>query len=179
MHHFPSLDSLGPRICICGPSNAGKSTLAAALGRKLGRPVVHLDQLHHQPNTNWVPRPREEFEKLHDAAILGDSWVMEGNYSGLYPRRMARASSIILLGDNRWANFRRYLRRTIFQKNRVGNLEGAQDSIKWVMVNWILFHQPKRRSRDIRLLKSYDLPMIKLDSMRELNALYSAWGLSR
>jgi len=47
------------------------------------------------------------------------------------------------------------------------------------MVNWILVHQPKRRSREIKLLKSYGLPMIKLDSMRELNALYSAWGLTR
>lgn len=179
MQPFPPLESMGPRICICGPSNAGKSTLAAAIGNKLGRPVVHLDQLHHQPNTNWVPRPREEFEKLHDAAILGDSWVMEGNYSGLFPKRMARASSIILLGSDRWSAFARYLRRTIFQKDRAGNLAGAQDSIKWNMVYWIMIRQPSRREIDIERLERYDLPLIKMSSIRELNALYSAWGLTR
>jgi adenylate kinase family enzyme len=30
------LSELGPRICIMGPSNSGKSMLAAAVGRKLG-----------------------------------------------------------------------------------------------------------------------------------------------
>ena len=179
MHHFPSLESLGPRICICGPSNAGKSTLAAALGRKLGRPVVHLDQLHHQPNTNWVPRPREEFEKLHDAAILGDSWVMEGNYSGLYPRRMARASSIILLGDNRWANLRRYVVRTLFQRHRAGDLEGNADSIKWLMVRWILFNSQRSLRRYREMLPRAGRPYLERRNMRELNRLYAAWGLAR
>jgi len=37
------LASLGARIVILGPSNAGKSTLAVALSHKLGVPAVHLD----------------------------------------------------------------------------------------------------------------------------------------
>ena len=31
--HQMDLDDLGARICILGPSNSGKSTLAAAIGR--------------------------------------------------------------------------------------------------------------------------------------------------
>ncbi|UIE43486.1 hypothetical protein KOJCDNHJ_01371 [Xanthomonas citri pv. punicae] len=51
------LDDLGPRICILGPSNSGKSTLAQAIAQARGCVPVHLDQLHHLPNTAWIPRP--------------------------------------------------------------------------------------------------------------------------
>lgn len=59
------LATLGPRLCIIGPSNSGKSTLAAAIGRRRDLPVVHLDQLHHRPGSQWQARPREEFVALH------------------------------------------------------------------------------------------------------------------
>lgn len=49
---------LGDRICILGPSNSGKSTLADAIARKRGLEPIHLDLLHHLPNTDWEPRPR-------------------------------------------------------------------------------------------------------------------------
>src|SRR5690349_4838405 len=101
---IPPLDDFGRRIMICGPSNSGKSTLAAALGRKLGIDVVHLDLLRHLPNTNWVQRPDDEFARLHDEAIRGAGWAMDGNYSRLMPGRRERATGIILLSDNRWAN---------------------------------------------------------------------------
>lgn len=51
------LEDLGQRICILGPSNSGKSTLASAIGRKCGLTVIHLDQLYHRPGTDWEPRP--------------------------------------------------------------------------------------------------------------------------
>jgi adenylate kinase family enzyme len=90
------LSELGERICILGPSNSGKSTLADAIGRKRGLKVVHLDQLHHLPNTDWKMRPAREFLALHDEAIAGDQWVIDGNYSKCFPQRFQRATGIIL-----------------------------------------------------------------------------------
>ena len=98
MHPLPSLAELGQRIMVNGPSNAGKSTLADAMARKLGIPVVHLDRFSHQEEGNWVPRPKPEFHALHDAAIAGDAWVMDGNYSELMPRRFARATGVVVIG---------------------------------------------------------------------------------
>ncbi|WP_246847969.1 hypothetical protein [Sphingomonas beigongshangi] len=92
-----TLDDLGPRVVLMGPSNAGKSTLARAIGRTRKMPVVHLDLLHHLPGTDWVPRAPEAFVRLHDAAIQQDRWEMEGNYTRLLPQRLARASGLILL----------------------------------------------------------------------------------
>ena len=177
---LPPLAALGDRIMICGPSNAGKSTLAVALGRKLDVEAFHLDLFRHLPDTDWVQRSDEEFAALHDAAIGKERWVMDGNYSALMPQRMARATGIILLGDGRWANFARYLNRTLFEKrSRPGSLAGDKDSIKWEMVRWILMIQPKRRARDQERVRGAGLPLVELGSMGELKQLYGAWGLER
>lgn len=176
---LPSIDALGSRIMICGPSSAGKSTLAVALGRKLDVAAFHVDRFRHLPGTDWVQRPDDEFTALHDAAILEDRWVMDGNYSMLMPQRIARATGIIWVDGSRWANFRRYLWRTLFQPSRAGNLEGGKDSIKWEMVRWILVVQPTRRAPSVERLRATGLPLIELTSMRELEALYQAWDLRR
>jgi adenylate kinase family enzyme len=176
---FPALESLGNRIMICGPSNAGKSTLAVAIGRKLALPVTHLDRFQHLPNTDWVERPKQEYNRLHDAAILEDAWVMDGNYSGSIPQRLARATGIILLHDNRWANFARFLRRTLFQPDRPGNLEGARDSIKWEMIHWILVVSPPRLAGYPAIVEASGLPHVETHGMAALNRLYAEWGLSR
>jgi adenylate kinase family enzyme len=180
MGEFPALASMGERIMICGPSNAGKSTLCVALASKLGAEAFHVDRFRHLPGTNWVQRGDEEFHALHDEAITHERWVMDGNYSALFPQRMARATGIIMLGGDRWANFARYLRRTLFEKSgRAGSLAGDKDSIKWEMVRWILFVQPKNRARDVARMQASGLPLVQLESMPELQRLYAEWGLRR
>jgi adenylate kinase family enzyme len=45
-------DSPGQRIAIIGPSNSGKSTLAATMSIALSLPLLHLDQIAHRPTTH-------------------------------------------------------------------------------------------------------------------------------
>lgn len=58
------LSDLGDRICILGPSNSGKSTLADAIARKRGLTPIHLDLLFHLPNTVVGPGDQEMFSGL-------------------------------------------------------------------------------------------------------------------
>jgi adenylate kinase family enzyme len=182
---LPPLDAFGRRIMICGPSNSGKSTnsgkwtLAVALGQRLGVPAIHLDRFYHLPNTNWVKRQPDEFTRLHDEAILGDAWVIEGNDSRLFPQRLARATGIILLADNRWANYVRYVRRTLFQRDRPGGLPGAKDSLKWNMADWILVASPASLRRYQEDLPKAGRAFVEVHGMRELKKLYAAWTLQR
>ena len=174
------LGELGPRIMVCGPSNAGKSTLAVALAAKLGCEAFHVDLFRHLPDTDWVQRSDEAFAQLHNAAIEAENWVMDGNYSGLMPQRIARATGIILLGDSRWANLGRYLRRTLFEKrSRPGSLAGDKDSLKWEMIRWVLVNSPKNLARLRETLPMAGRPFVECRSMAEVNGLYAAWGLSR
>jgi adenylate kinase family enzyme len=159
-----TLDDLGPRICIMGPSGSGKSTLAQAIARHCGLSPVHLDQLHHLPNTDWVPRPAQEFAALHDAAILGEGWVMEGNYSRLLPQRLGRATGFILLDVDVALGLYRYIRRCWFERDRHGALEGGRDSVKWGMIRHIATTTLANRRRYRHQFDALGLPKVRLAS---------------
>lgn len=174
-----SLSVLGPRICILGPSNSGKSTLADAIGRKAGLQVVHLDQLHHMPGTHWMPRPTEEFHALHDGAIMQDHWVIEGNYSSCMPSRFARASGVILLDVSTARSLGRYLRRTWFERGRIGGLENAGERVTWEMIRYIAFSSSGKRKNYAALVERLMLPCVFASSSAAIHRLYTAWSLER
>jgi adenylate kinase family enzyme len=173
------LSALGPRICILGPSNSGKSTLAVAIGRKLGIDAVHLDQLHHMPHSDWQPRPAEEFLALHDEAIKGRQWVMEGNYSACMPQRFERSTGVILLDVSTPTSLFRYMRRTLVESDRVGALEGGRDRLKWSMIHYIALVTPAHRRRYADIYRRISLPKRCLPSLRAIRNCYEEWGLER
>jgi adenylate kinase family enzyme len=162
-----------------GPSNSGKSTLAAAIARARGLPLIHLDQLYHQPNTDWQPRPEVEFIALHDAAIAEACWVMEGNYSRCLPQRLARATGVILLDTTTAVSLLRYFRRTWFEAGRHGGLEGGRDSIKWMMIHHITMVTPGNRRRYRRMFEGIALPKVRLATGGEIARFYREEGLAR
>ena len=174
-----TLAEFGCRICIFGPSSSGKSTLAMAIGRSRGLPVVHLDQLHHQPGTDWQPRPLEEFIVLHDEAIAGESWEIEGNYSQCVPQRLNRATGVILLDVPATTSLLRYLRRSWFERDRHGPLEGGRDSVKWLMIRHIIVATPLSRKRYAAMFDQIGLPKVKLASARDLRNFSCAEKLQR
>ena len=173
------LDELGPRICIMGPSNSGKSTLAQVIAQARGLAVVHLDQLHHLPNTDWIPRPADEFAALHDAAIIGELWVIEGNYARLLPQRLARATGFILLDVPTSTSLYRYLRRCWFERDRRGALEGGRDSVTWDMIRHICVATRANRRRYRDMIDGISLPKVQIHSTKALAAFYHFNGLKR
>jgi adenylate kinase family enzyme len=174
-----TLDELGTRICIMGPSNSGKSTLAVAISRARTLVPIHLDQLHHLPHTDWVPRPADEFAALHDAAIMGPHWVIDGNYSRLLPQRLRRATGFVLLDVPTVVSLYRYIRRCWFERDRRGALEGGRDSVKWDVIRHITVATRANRNRYEQMFSNIRLPKVRLDSTRALAEFYCVNGLSR
>ncbi|PPV05866.1 AAA domain [Xanthomonas bromi] len=166
------LQDLGPRLCILGPSNSGKSTLAQAVARKRGCSCVHLDRLHHLPNTAWRPRPRQDFFALHDAAIAEQQWVMDGNYLGCLSQRLARATGIVLLGIPVTTSLVRYLRRTWFEQHRCGGLDGAKEQVRWEMLRHIAVTERRKRTDLASLLERSSLPKIALLTVPAIDRFY-------
>lgn len=177
---YPPLAALGRRICILGPSNSGKSTLTHALAQNLDVPSVHLDVLRHIPNTAWEPRPLEEFVAAHDAAITGEGWVIDGNYSVGLPQRLERATGVIWIDPPLWGCIGRYLKRC-FQKpdKRFGRLDGATREFSFELIHYTLTQYPKKKPKYAAMIAARPaLPFIYLASMKHLNALYAAWELA-
>ncbi|MDW8845016.1 AAA family ATPase [Erwinia sp. MMLR14_017] len=172
-----SLEELGPRICIMGPSNSGKSTLADAISRKTALPVVHLDLLHHLPDTNWVPRGHAEFLRLHADAVSQERWVMEGNYTKCATERLARATGLILLDVPVTVGLLRYIRRCYSSTPRIGGLRTGRENVTWEMIKYITLVAPENRLHHKRVYDQVRLPKLLLKSPHDVEACFQRWGL--
>lgn len=174
-----TLEKLGSRICILGPSNSGKSTLADAIARTKGLRAIHLDRLGHLPNTAWQVRPHDEFKALHDEAVLDDRWVIDGNYSRCLPQRLERTTGIIRLEISTSKSLLRYFRRCLFERSRIGGLAGAPDRIGWTMLHHIVITSRRNRERNEAQFSAVTLPKIRLATPRAVTEFYEREGLSR
>lgn len=174
-----TLAELGPRICIMGPSNSGKSTLAVAIGDAKGLEVVHLDRLRHLEGEYWALRPDDEFAELHQAAIDQDKWVMEGNYSRLLPQRLARATGFILMDVPVATSLLRYIGRTLGYTERYGALSGVQDRLSGKMIYHLLTTAQKNRRSYKDRFAQLDMPKVLLDRPSKLDRFYQANQLPR
>lgn len=174
------LTQLGERICIMGPSNSGKSTLAQKLGKKLNVPVCHLDQLAHVTGTNWVPRANIDWVDEHDTFIKQDRWIMEGNYSFSMPQRFARATTLIWLDFGIWGCIIRYIGRSLKNDpNRPGRLADATQDFSFTLIHYMLFTYPQKRLKSKAIIEQSGVPLLRITSVKELNRYYQRWGLKR
>jgi adenylate kinase family enzyme len=160
-------------MVVLGASGNGKTTVARTLAAQLGVPHVELDALHHGPN--WTEPPVEEFRRRVAAALEGDDWVADGDYSSkLGDFVLERAETVVWLDQPLalilWRLWRRTygrIRRREELWNR--NLEswrsafwGRESLFAWT----IRTHFRKRRTLPERLARHPHLEVVRLRSPR-------------
>ena len=133
------------RVLVLGCPGAGKSTLARSLGEALSLPLVHLDKLWWK--SGWVNRTEGEFDALLDAVLLGEEWVIDGNYLRTLPRRLERCDAVVLLDYPRRVCLLRALRRILSWRGRTRPDMAADcpERLDGEFVRWIWeFHRTQR-----------------------------------
>lgn len=171
----PARAALGTRVVVLGLAGAGKSTLAAALARALDAPHIEMDALFWGPN--WTETPREVLRERVTAAIAGDAWVVDGNYSTTRDLIWPRATAIIWLDYALPFVFARLLRRTVGRGVRGVTLWNGNRERLWPhfltrdsLFVWIVQQWPKHQ-REYPLIPSMpeaaNARFIRLRSARE------------
>ncbi|WP_191385244.1 AAA family ATPase [uncultured Flavonifractor sp.] len=133
------------RVLVLGCPGAGKSTLARSLGEALSLPVVHLDKLWWK--SGWINRTEGEFDALLDTVLLGEEWVIDGNYLRTLPRRLERCDAVVLLDYPRQVCLFRALRRILSWRGRTRPDMAADcpERLDGEFVRWIWeFHRTQR-----------------------------------
>ena len=125
------------RILILGCAGTGKSTLAVALGRKLGLPVIHLDA--HFWHAGWVETPKAEWPAKVAALVQGDRWVMDGNYASTLAERLAACDTVVFLDRHRLVCLYRVLVRCLkfLGRTRPDMPENCPEKVDWEFLCWI------------------------------------------
>ena len=110
------------RIYVIGVTGSGKTTLARQLAHHLGCPQVELDALVWGPQ--WQLAPDALFLERLTAALVGDDWVVDGNYSRVRDLIWARVELVVWLDYplvmNLWRLLRRSIRRIVSQEELWG-----------------------------------------------------------
>jgi adenylate kinase family enzyme len=115
--------------------------------------VVHLDQLFWRPG--WVSISKDEFDRVHEAALAEEKWIMDGNFDRTIPRRLERCDTVIYLDFSRFACLMGVLKRvlTTYGKVRPDMGEGCPERIDLDFLKWVWNFNKNKRERNYRLLK--------------------------
>ena len=161
------------RVLIIGSGGAGKSTVATALGARLGLPVIHLDA--HYWHAGWVGTPSDEWHRRVAALVAGDVWIMDGNYGGTMDQRLAACDTVIFLDLPRTLCLWRIVRRALRYAGRArpDMTPGCPERLTWEFAWWVWTYPSRRRPGILERLAT--LPsatrVVRLASVREVAAL--------
>jgi len=123
------------RVAIVGSGGAGKTTFANELGRRTGLPVLHLDHLYWRPG--WVETPEDEWRRRQRDHLVGDQWIVDGNYAGTYDLRLPFSDTIIVLAPSRWVCTFRALRRCLRHHGRAVQSPGCPERVDLSFLWWV------------------------------------------
>ena len=83
------------KIIVLGCSGSGKSTFAVQLHNITGLPLYHLDNIWWKPDRTHISR--EKFDRKLDELVNLDSWIIDGDYSRTYEKRIAACDTVFFL----------------------------------------------------------------------------------
>lgn len=155
------------RIAIIGCGGSGKTYLANQLAAHLDLRLTHLDALYY--DADWNPLPADEFAELQEKLVTEDRWLIEGNYAGTLPIRLARADTVIFLDLPALTCLSGILQRRWRYRGGQHDKDGVYDRITWNFVRYIWGYRKSMRPRVRALLDEHGrhATLVTLTSRRQ------------
>ena len=154
---------------MVGCGGAGKSTFACELGAFTSLPVIHLDRFYWRPR--WVPTPSEAWKVQLAELVRRDEWIMDGNYTGTLPERVAVADGIVFFDINRVMCVAGVVQRFLGHRFRLrADLpEGCAERLSWEFLRWIWDFPRKFRPAVLAALqqRGADVPLVTIRTRAE------------
>lgn len=137
-------------------SGVGKTTFSLQLGKALNIKVYHLDSLFWKPG--WVESSLEEFSTAQEKILQQAEWIIEGNYTNTFDKRMDHADTIIYLELPLSICLYRVFKRWVqnFGKTRPDVGEGCTEKIDWPFIKFILTTYRARKEKMQRRLQAFE-----------------------
>jgi adenylate kinase family enzyme len=141
---------------IVGPAGSGKSTLACDLGAALDLPVIHLDAHYWLPG--WVEPPLDVWRECMRQLVLGETWIIDGNYSDTFDLRFAVADTIVFLDVARHICLGRVIVRSLrsFGRVRPDMAPGCRERVDGAFLRWVWDYPSQRRPAMLRRLEEVE-----------------------
>jgi len=167
------------RLHFIGGPASGKSSIAQDLARRLGLPVLDLDEIywdHERAGLRAYSKradPKARDEALA-AFIRRDRWIVEGAYYRWLGPSFERADRIFVLTAPRWRRHVRVVRR--FLRGRLGRDDGRRETFRGFLrvLRWNHRYDRRYLVRAAALLKELSLPFVRCSSLSEVLACLQA-----
>lgn len=151
------------RVAVIGSPGGGKSTLATALARATGLPLIHLDREHWR--ANWTEPPEAEWQMRNRELAVRERWIIDGNYGSTLHARLDRATMVVWLDLPTLVCLQGALRRAIRYRHggRPDMTEGCPE--RWdfeylKFIHYIALFRRNKRGGIVRELEARALPVV-------------------
>jgi adenylate kinase family enzyme len=144
------------KILVVGSGGSGKSTFARRLGEALGLEVIHLDSFYWLPG--WVEPAKDAWREKVSQLLNGESWVIDGNYSGTIDLRLEACDTAIFLDLPRSTCVWRIVKRAIVYRgqSRPDMAEGCNETLTWEFLRWVWSYPTRSRPKMLSRMEKHE-----------------------
>ncbi len=128
------------RIAIIGSSGSGKSTFANKLGKKLNRPVIHLDKEYYMSDWKEKFPVKSDWLEFQRKLVAGDEWIIDGNYRSSIAIRLGRADTVIFFDFSKWLCLWRAFKRVFNREQPFDKPDGMRERISWELIKRVVVY---------------------------------------